>query len=412
MRLLHLLSLALVSVALFGCSALERKSAVPAQALSKAQIAGLPSVRYLISTQAGVDALVNDVITLEKARGKYAFNGDANYLALSGGGDDGAFGAGLLVGWSKQGSRPSFNLVTGISTGALIAPFAYLGKEYDPILQQVYTSIQPKDVYNERGILSAIFSDGLADSTPLYLLISKYIDTNFLKKIAYEYNTNGRLLLIGTTNIDAGQPVVWNMGRIATIGSPEAVELFRRIMLASASIPGAFPPVMFDFILDEQVFQEMHVDGGASTQVFLYPSSAASKALELGIKRRTNRQAYIIRNSRLDPRWSETERRTLSVAGKAISQLIQTQGIGDLYRIYNTAQSDDVGFNLAYIGSDFNEPHTEEFDTKYMNALFQYGYAHAIKGYPWSKYPPGFKGAFDVDGAKMTIQKPSQLPQK
>lgn len=412
MRLIHISILTILSFAFLGCSSLERKSAVPAQALSKAQIAGLPSVRYLISTQAGVDAFVNDVISLEMARGKNAFSGDANYLALSGGGDDGAFGAGLLVGWSKQGSRPAFNLVTGISTGALIAPFAYLGKDYDPLLQQVYTSIQPKDVYNERGILSAIFSDGLADSTPLYQLISKYIDANFLKKIAYEYNTNGRLLLIGTTNIDAGQPVVWNMGRIATIGNPEAIELFRRIMLASASIPGAFPPVMFDFLLDEQVFQEMHVDGGASTQVFLYPSSAANKAKELGIQRRTNRQAYIIRNSRLDPRWSETERRTLSVAGKAISQLIQTQGIGDLYRIYNTAQSDDVGFNLAYIGSDFNEPHTEEFDTKYMNALFQYGYSHAIKGYPWSKYPPGFKGAFDVDGAKMTIKQMNPLLQK
>lgn len=405
MRLLQFLGLALLSAILVGCSALERRSAVPAQALSKAQIAGLPSVRYLISTQTGVDSFVNDVITLEKSRGKNAFAGDANYLALSGGGDDGAFGAGLLVGWSKQGSRPAFNLVTGISTGALIAPFAYLGKEYDPMLQSVYTSIQPKDVYTERGILAAVFSDGLADSAPLYRLISRFVDETFLKKIAHEYNANGRWLLIGTTNIDAGQPVIWNMGRIATIGSPEALELFRRIMLASASIPGAFPPVMFDFLLDEQVFQEMHVDGGASTQVFLYPSSAASKAKELGIERRKNRQAYIIRNSRLDPRWSETERRTLSVAGKAIAQLIQTQGIGDLYRIYNTAISDDVGFNLAYIGSDFSEPHNEEFDTKYMNALFQYGYAHSIKGYPWSKYPPGFKGAFDVDGAKMTIKK-------
>lgn len=404
MRLSSSIACITLSLSLMGCSALERKSAVPAQALSKAQIAGLPSVRYLISTQAGVDALVFDVIQLETARGKKAFTGDANYLALSGGGDDGAFGAGLLVGWSKQGSRPSFNLVTGISTGALIAPFAYLGKEYDPILQEVYTNIKPSDVYIQRGILSGIFSDGLADSSPLYGLISKYVDADFLKKIAYEYNTNGRWLLIGTTNIDAGQPVIWNMGRIATIGSPEALELFKRIMLASASIPGAFPPVMFDFLLDGQAFQEMHVDGGASTQVFLYPASASSKAKELGIQRRTNRQAYIVRNSRLDPRWSETERRTLSVAGRAISQLIQTQGIGDLYRIYNTAQSDDVGFNLAYIGSDFNEPHTEEFDTKYMNALFQYGYAHAIKGYPWSKYPPGFKGAFDADGGKMTLQ--------
>ena len=405
MRLIPLLGLTLLTIALLGCSALERKSAVPAQALNKAQISGLPSVRYLISTQAGVDSFVNDVIALEKSRGKNAFTGDANYLALSGGGDDGAFGAGLLVGWTKQGSRPAFNLVTGISTGALIAPFAYLGKDYDAMLESVYTSIQPKDVYTVRGILSAVFSDGLADSAPLYQLISRYVDENFLKKIADEYNTNGRWLLIGTTNIDAGQPVIWNMGRIASIANPEALELFRRIMLASASIPGAFPPVMFDFLLDGQAFQEMHVDGGASTQVFLYPSSAASKAKELGIERRKNRQAYIIRNSRLDPRWSETERRTLSVAGKAIAQLIQTQGIGDLYRIYNTAQNDDVGFNLAYIGSDFNEAHNEEFDTKYMNALFQYGYAHAIKGYPWSKYPPGFKGAFDVDGAKMTIQK-------
>lgn len=394
-----------LSLSLLGCSALERKSAVPAQALGKAQITGLPSVRYLISSQSGVDALVADVIQVEAARGKKGFTGDANYLALSGGGDDGAFGAGLLVGWSKQGSRPSFNLVTGISTGALIAPFAYLGKDYDPMLQEVYTNISSRDIYIERGILSGIFSDGLADSTPLYQLISKYVDANFLKKIAYEYNTHGRWLLIGTTNIDAGQPVIWNMGRIATIGSPEALELFRRIMLASASIPGAFPPVMFDFLLDGQAFQEMHVDGGASTQVFLYPSSAAQKAIELGIKRRVNRQAYIIRNSRLDPRWNETERRTLSVAGRAISQLIQTQGIGDLYRIYTTAKSDNVGFNLAYIGSDFNEPHTKEFDTKYMNALFQYGYAHAIKGYPWSKHPPGFKGAFDADGDKMSLQK-------
>ncbi len=408
MRLSSLTACVVLSLSLLGCSALERKSAVPAQSLSKAQIAGLPSVRYLISTQTSVDALVADLIQIEAARGKKAFAGDANFLALSGGGDDGAFGAGLLVGWSKQGSRPAFNLVTGISTGALIAPFAYLGKEYDPVLQEVYTNINPKDVYIERGILSGIFSDGLADSTPLYQLISKYVDANFLKKIAFEYNANGRWLLIGTTNIDAGIPVAWNMGKIATIGTPEALELFRRIMLASASIPGAFSPVMFDFLVDGQAFQEMHVDGGASTQVFLYPSAAAQKANDLGLKRRLNRQAYIIRNSRLDPRWSETERRTISVAGRAIAQLIQTQGIGDLYRIYAMTKMDQVGFNLAYIGSDFNEPHKEEFDTKYMNALFQYGYEHAVKGYAWSKYPPGYKTAMDSDSEKMTLKKKSQ----
>lgn len=405
MRSSSLAAILLLSLILMGCSSLERKSAVPAQALSKAQIAGLPSVRYLISTQSGVDAMVKDVIQLEQSRGNKAFTGDANYLALSGGGDDGAFGAGLLLGWTKQGSRPSFNLVTGISTGALIAPFAYLGKEYDPALRHVYTNIKPKDIFVERGIISGIFSDGLADSTPLYQLISQYVDADFLKKISYEYNTNGRWLLIGTTNIDAGIPIVWNMGRIASVGTPEAIELFRRIMLASASIPGAFSPVMFDFLVDGIAFQEMHVDGGASTQVFLYPSAAVQKANELGVKRRSNRQAYIVRNSRLDPRWNETERRTLSVAGRAISQLIQTQGIGDLYRIYAMTKMDQVGFNLAYIGSDFNEAHKEEFDTDYMNALFQYGYEHALKGYQWSKYPPGFNGAFDTDGEKMVLKK-------
>ena len=399
---------AFFSITLMGCSALERKAAVPQKSLSNAQIAGLPSVRYLISTKTGVDAFVDDVIKLEASRGSKAFNGDGNFLALSGGGDDGAFGAGLLLGWSKQGSRPIFNLVTGISTGALIAPFAYMGKEYDPILKEVYTSINPQDVYIERGILSAIFSDGLADSTPLYQLISKYVDQNFLKGVAYEYNNNGRWLLIGTTNIDAGIPAIWNMGKIASIGTPESLELFRRILLASASIPGAFSPVMLDFLVGDQAFQEMHVDGGASTQVFLYPASAGNKAKELNIKRRSNRQVYIIRNARLDPRWSETQRRTLSVAGRAISQLIQTQGIGDLYRIYNITQNDNVGFNLAYIGSDFNEPHIQEFDKKYMNALFNYGYEHAIKGYTWSKYPPGFKSTYDADAENMSLKPPNQ----
>lgn len=395
---------ALLTLSLMGCSALERKAAVPPQALSTAQIAGLPSVRYLVSTQSGVDAMVNDVLALEASRGKQAFTGDANYLALSGGGDDGAFGAGLLVGWTKQGSRPTFNLVTGISTGALIAPFAYLGKDYDPVLQEVYTHITPKDVYLQRGILSGVLSDGLADSTPLYQLISKYVDADLLRRIAHEYNINGRWLLVGTTNIDAGVPVIWNMGKIASIGTPESLDLFRHIMLASASIPGAFSPVMFDFLVDGKAFQEMHVDGGASTQVFLYPASAANRAKEVGMKRRPNRQAYIIRNSRLDPRWHETERRTLSVAGRAISQLIQTQGIGDLYRIYNITQSDHVGFNLAYIGSDFAEPHQEEFDTQYMNALFQYGYEHALHGYSWAKYPPGFKTAYDIDAKNMSLK--------
>jgi predicted acylesterase/phospholipase RssA len=415
MRTPYYRSLILITTLLLGgCSTLERKAAVPSSDLSRAQIAGLQSSRYLIATTAGINNFVDDVNKMNQRLGKKVIDGKSNYLSLSGGGDNGAFGAGLLVGWTEQGSRPEFNLVTGISTGALIAPFAYLGKDYDPVLKEVYTQIKPSDVFKARSFLSGFFGDGLADTSPLFGLISKYVTAEFLQRVAQEYNQRGRWLLIGTTNIDAGTPVIWNMGQIASVGTPESLELFRKILLASASIPAAFPPVMFDFIIDGKEFQEMHVDGGATTQVFLYPSAAAQRAKEIGVKRVTNRQAYIIRNARLDIDWQQTERRTLSIAGRAISQLIQSQGLGDLYRIYNITQDDRVGFNLAYIGSDFDFPHVEEFDTKFMQALYDYGYQRARKGYDWSKYPPGYRKSIEEDTTMQPelLNSPKSVPQK
>lgn len=382
-------------LSLVGCSSLQRKAAVPSQQMGQAQIAGLSSARYMVASQPSIDQMAADIQAGFKVRDEKTLNAPANYLSLSGGGDDGAYGAGLLIGWAERGDRPQFNLVTGISTGALIAPFAYMGKEYDPVLRDVYTKYGPKDIFIERGLISGILSDGLSDTTPLFQLISKYIDQDFLKKVAHEYTTKNRWLLIGTTNLDAGVPVVWNMGKIASIGTPEALELFRKVMLASASIPGAFSPVMFDFEVSGQSFHEMHVDGGAITQVFLYPSALSQKGKELNVKLQKERNAYIIRNARLDPEWRETERGTLSIIQRAISSLIQTQGIGDLYRIYNTTQADGVSFNLAFIGSDFKFPHKTEFDTAYMQALFDYGYKEGFGGKEWQKYPPGFRRGFD-----------------
>ena len=380
---------------LAGCSSLERKAAVPSQEMGQAQIAGLSGVRYMVASQSSIDQMAKDIQLMQLSRNNAQITAPANYLSLSGGGDDGAYGAGLLIGWSERGDRPNFNLVTGISTGALIAPFAFMGKEYDPVLRHVYTQIGPKDIFIERGFISGILGDGLSDTTPLYRLISQFVDEPFLKKLAYEYSVNGRWLLIGTTNLDAGVPVVWNMGKIASIGSPESLELFRKIMLASASIPGAFSPVMFDFEVTGKNFQEMHVDGGAMTQVFLYPSALSQSAKDLKIQLQKERNAYIVRNARLDPEWRETERGTLSIVQRAISSLIQTQGMGDLYRIYHTAQLDGVSFNLAYIGSDFKFPHKTEFDTDYMKALFDYGHQQGLGGKEWQSYPPGFKRSFD-----------------
>jgi predicted acylesterase/phospholipase RssA len=391
---------ALLVLTLVGCSSLQRKAAVPPQQMGEAQIAGLSSVRYMVASQSSIDQMAADIQEGFKVRDEKTLNSPANYLSLSGGGDDGAYGAGLLIGWSERGDRPQFNLVTGISTGALIAPFAFMGKEYDPVLREVYTKYGPQDIFIQRGLISGILGDGLSDTTPLFRLISKYIDQEFLKKVANEYSTKNRWLLIGTTNLDAGVPVVWNMGKIASIGTPQALELFRKIMLASASIPGAFSPVFFDFEVDGKSLHEMHVDGGAITQVFLYPSALSQKAKDLNLKLQKQRNAFIIRNARLDPQWRETERGTLSIVQRAISSLIQTQGIGDLYRIYHNTQMDGVSFNLAFIGSDFKFPHKTDFDTAYMQALFDYGYKQGLDGKEWQKYPPGFKRGFDEGPSK------------
>ena len=312
----------------------------------------------------------------------------ASLLAISGGGDAGAFAAGLLAGWTAHGSRPEFRVVTGISAGALIAPFAFLGPRYDDVMRSVFTSVRSDDIVHGRNLLLGLASDGMADSGPLSRFVAKYVTPEILAAVAEEY-AKGRVLEIGTTDLDAGRPVTWNMGAIASSNAPGALELFRKVMIASTSIPGEVSPVMIDTEVDGKHFQEMHVDGGVITQVFLYPPRILSD-LERATGRPYRRElhAYVIRNGRLEPTWSDTERHTLDIGARAISALIQTQGINDIYRIYQTAKRDRVDFNLAYIGSDFNYPQHAKFDPEYMKRLFDHAYQLSIKGYPWHKEPP------------------------
>ena len=384
-----------------GCATPSRLAAVPVQDTLRAEIPGIPNARYWVD--ADVEPFIRDALASAQREQAYlARTGHQgplppiNFLAVSGGGDDGAFGAGLLVGWTASGTRPEFKGVTGISTGALIAPFAFLGPEEDDTLREVYTMIGPANILKPRGLLAALTDDGMADNSPLLELISRHVDAEFLARIAREYQEKGRLLLIGTTNLDARRPVIWNMGAIAVAArdNPKALDLFRQILLASAAIPGAFPPTMIDVEVNGRPYQEMHVDGGAMAQVFLYPPRMFDLIRQQGSKVPPRvRNVYVIRNARLDPNWAVVERSTLSIVGRAISSLIQTQGLGDLYRIYLTAQQDGLDYNLAYIGADFNAEHKEDFDTTYMRALFDYGYQLARKGYPWQKVPPGLKAA-------------------
>ena len=310
-------------------------------------------------------------------------------LAVSGGGEDGAFGAGLLCGWTDQGTRPLFDLVTGVSTGALTAPFACLGPRYDAQLRTVYTETKPSDVLIKRAITAALFNDALSDNAPLFRTISRMLNEAMLADLAAAYD-QGRLLFIGTTDLDAQQPVIWNIGAIARSGHPRALDTIRRVLLASAAIPGAFPPTMFDVTIDGVAYQEMHVDGGAFAQAFLYPAALTAPRRErmkrnLPVPRAV---AYVIRNGRLDPDWASVERNTLSIAGRAISTMIASSGYNDVLRMYYTTRQDGIGFRLAYIGTDFTMELPDPFDQDYMRTLFDYGYQKGRGGYKWASEPP------------------------
>jgi len=374
----------------------RRLPPVPQELTSRAVIPGIPGARYLVGVD--VQALVQDVVVARRREEEVLAGSRAgplppvDMLAISGGGDNGAFAAGLLCGWSASGSRPSFKSVTGVSTGALIAPLAFLGREYDEALRKIYTSVKTADIVKKRTILAAVNNDAMADNRPLWSLISRWVDETLLSRVAEEHR-KGRLLLVGTTNLDARQPVIWNMGTIAASGDPQALDLWRTILLASAAIPGALPPSMVRVDVNGEPYEEMHVDGGASAQVFVYPPSLREVTRSIGLDMTRAGRIYIIRNSALGAVWSPIKRQTISIAGRAINSLLHTQGLGDLYRIYLTAQRDGFDFNLAYIGPEFTfeNKKKEPFDTLYMRSLFEYGYNLGLHGYSWKKCPPGLE---------------------
>ena len=382
-----------LAASLPGCALPERGPPVPLGRTSEATVLGVPNER-LFPAMGAAPMEAEFVAAMERqrrARGlaSLADMPQLQLLAVSGGGENGAFGAGLLCGWTAQGARPTFDLVTGISTGALTAPFVFLGSDYDPQLRAVYTETPPAQILAKRSLTAALFDDAMADNAPLFKTISGYVDDRMLAAIAAAYDS-GRLLLVASTDLDAQVPVIWNIGAIAKSGHPRALDTIRRVLLASAAIPGAFPPSMIEVTMDGKTYQEMHVDGGAFAQTFLYPSALTANRQQ---RRRAGlpvveARAFIIRNGRLDPEWATVERRTLGIAGRAISTMIAAAGYNDVIRIYAITQRDGVDYNLAYIGRDFNEVLPSAFDSGYMRALYDYAFQQARRGYDWAKKPP------------------------
>ena len=322
-------------------------------------------------------------------------NTEHHYLAISGGGAEGAYGAGVLAGWSQLGTRPEFTMVTGISTGALTAPFAFLGEDYDERLRTLYTTLDSSRIFLRRSIFSIIRGDSVADNKPLLSLIEKNVDEEMVAAIAREYK-KGRSLFIGTTNLDAGRGVIWNIGRIASTGDPQAMGLIHQIMLASAAIPGVFPPAYIKVQgPDGSAYDEMHVDGGTSSQMFLYPARLNWSDLMQLLQVEGTPTAYVIRNSSLEGEYRPVRARLPDIAGRSVSTLIRTQGIGDAFRIAALADRDAIDLKITWIPPDAPaNPGHEIFDPEYMTELFEYGYQRAINGAVWT----------EVDLAKLTRQ--------
>jgi predicted acylesterase/phospholipase RssA len=359
---------------LAGCSSLPRTSYTASDAASST-VLDLDQLRRYADEPASTFLKAN-VSSQTRA---------ISYLALSGGGADGAYGAGVLNGWTAAGTRPEFSAVSGVSTGALIAPFAFLGPAYDATLRDVYTSGVAESLLNTPSIVHAVFGSGLFGNTRLRELVARYISQDVLGKIAAEH-AKGRDLLIVTTNLDTQRTVIWDMGRIAAIRSTQALNLFRDVMAASASIPVVFPPMLIDAEANGHRFQEMHVDGGVTAPVltlpeaFLLRNGALARGLRMNI--------YVLVNDKVERDFTLVPNSTIDIAARTSASVTKTQIRSVLYETYDCARRHNFGFNLTYIDKGLPSPTSFGFEAGYMRSLYQYGYDKAKAGDFWAKSPP------------------------
>lgn len=321
-------------------------------------------------------------------------------LALSGGGEHGAFGAGLLCGWSESGYRPTFDIVTGVSTGALMSPFAFLGSKYDDRLKALYTQMTFHSVFSGNPFLG-LFGQGLYSTAPLQRVVASQVDKKMLDDIATEYR-NGRRLFVITTNLDAQRPVLWNMGALAASGHPLALELFRKVLVASASVAGAFDPVYIDAEASGHHFKEMHVDEGTAYPLFAVPVRLLAATGELGGHNggqgdghngrqgsgHNGGQIYIIINNNLDPNFAVAKPKTFNIAARAFNTLVKASFYDTILNSYIYAKDEGYTFNLAYIPNSFEVKSVGLVDQKYMLALFDLGHAQGVPGGEWQHTPP------------------------
>ena len=314
-------------------------------------------------------------------------------LALSGGGAKGAFGAGFLSGWSASGQRPTFKVVTGVSTGSLQATQAFLGPDYDPMLQEIYTGYTSESIYRRRQTVAGLVRNSLYDSAPLRALIAKYMTQDVLERVAAEH-AKGRRLFIGTMNMDTNQFVIWDMGKIASSDRPDALQRYRDVLLASCSTQVFLPPVYFPVEAGGKTYYEMHGDGATYAQAFFrgFLLDFEDTLEQIGLsKSKAEANLYIIINGDVGRPDSRTalEPRTLSIAAATIQHLLRMRVNSSLYRMYVLTHRYGFDFNMAAIPPGYQpEVDVLDFDPIKMKQLFDTGYDLAANGYDWMKAPP------------------------
>ena len=362
----------LCSLALAACTSLPRTPYSAADA-SGSRVLDIDGLRRYTDEPVAKFRLEKDDLSSTKT-----------YLALSGGGADGAYGVGVLNGWTAAGTRPTFSVVSGVSTGGLIAPFAFLGSQYDDTLREVYTSGIASSLLDDPSIIRVLFGSGLFGNKRLHELVARYVGPEILAAVARE-NARGRKLLVVTTDLDTQRTVVWDMGKIAAIGSPEALRLFRDVMAASASIPLVFPPILIEAEGRGRRFEEMHVDGGVTAPVLTLPDALLFQGRLPGNSRMN---IYILVNKKLERTFELVSNSTVDVASRSLSSITQSQTRSVIFSTYDFAKRNRWGFHLSYIERDYPASPSEGFDTAYMRALYRYGYEKAASGRAWTSTLP------------------------
>lgn len=375
-------SFALIALVLTACSFIPREP-FTAREQAIAEIPGVPGARIWID---GSAAEFHNFLrgTILASSGSESID----VLALSGGAYDGAFGAGVMGGWTTTGTRPKFGFVTGVSAGALIAPFAFLGPQYDGEMQRAFAEDAAEDLGELSNILSLL---GTVDTRHemLVSLVDRFVDQRLLEAVAAEH-AQGRRLLILTTNLDAQRGVVWDMGAIAAAGM-QYRELFRDVLVASASIPGLFGPTYIEVHANGHAFKEMHVDGGATSQVFVLPDVVFVNGRRTADPKNRPR-FWVVMNNHVTPQFEVVQSGLLSTVSRSFSTLIKSDAKSTLLATAAYVGTDH--FNLTFIDNAFdnwlaaNPGVKPGFNAVYMQALYRFGFEKARSGRLWSKEIP------------------------